>query len=201
MRRRRFAASSPFALAVRYSSRNPRHSFSPVLLGSFGELDRPYFFCTVYLARLDVSGSVRFMLDTGADTTMLGNADAKRLGIGSERTGPSRLLHGLGGSAIVHDERALLVFSGDNGTQYAHDIDLAILDPEGDPTPSLLPCEGQAPRAPRLRARSQRLRQLAVGLQPARTALGSRGRSMRSILNRAVAFEHRRNLIEMGMPN
>ena len=69
---------------------------------------------------------------------MLGNSDAKRLGIASERLGPSRLLHGLGGSAIVHDERASLVFSGDNGTQYAHDVDLAVLDPEGDAIPSLI---------------------------------------------------------------
>jgi len=110
--------------------------------GRFGDTSgRPFFEGRLYLPRLNISGDVSFLLDTGADSSMLMPGDTKRLGITfSDLQGDTECV-GVGGTVHYFVERALLVFSDPGKALYVYELpNLGIMpdDPQLDNVHSLL---------------------------------------------------------------
>jgi hypothetical protein len=102
----------------------------------------PTLDCYVDIKILKVSGVVPFLIDTGADCTVLMPADATRLKIDFdelERHGSKRKSFGVGGEVEDYLVPAALVVS-DNGMAHAYKIALRVAKPipETDELPSLL---------------------------------------------------------------
>ena len=66
---------------------------------------RPYVVATVVLPRLNLCGNVQFMLDTGADLSLLSPADAMRMGYQHDDM-PIVRLSGWGGKVDIAIEEA-----------------------------------------------------------------------------------------------
>lgn len=102
-----------------------------MIRGRFGNTtSRPYIEGRLSLPRFGKHSNISFLIDTGADTTVLAPTDAKKLGINY-----AKLLHpqesvGIGGTNRCFHEEALVAFSGDNGVLFVHKIQLAILEPK-----------------------------------------------------------------------
>jgi hypothetical protein len=102
-----------------------------MIRGRFGNTtSRPYIEGRISLPRLGKHSNISFLIDTGADTTVLSPIDAKKLGINY-----SKLLHpedsvGIGGTNRCFREDALVAFAGDNRVLFVHKIRLAILEPK-----------------------------------------------------------------------
>ena len=94
----------------------------------------------MYLPRLSIEGDISFLMDTGADSSILMPGDAKKLGIDFGTLNGDRVCGGIGGSVHCYLEPALLAFS-DLGVAvhvYQQDIDIMHHDPEMEDVPSLL---------------------------------------------------------------
>ena len=111
-----------------------------MILGRFGDTSgRPYVTAHVELLRLGVEGEISFLVDTGADSTVIMPLDAKRLGIEySELSDPADSF-GVGGKSSDYLEPGMVAFGDDNGL-YGYHLGLIIMKPkEGiNSTPSLL---------------------------------------------------------------
>jgi predicted aspartyl protease len=111
-----------------------------MLLGRFGDTSgRPYIEARIYLPRLGLSGDISFLIDTGADTSLLTPGDSIRLGVDeSNLSGDSECL-GVGGVGHNFVERAVIVFA-DTTSLYVYQVDLDV-SPQGavpEHVPSLL---------------------------------------------------------------
>ena len=112
-----------------------------MITGRFGDTSgRPFIEARLYLPRLNLSGDVSFLLDTGADASILMPADAKRLGLPFNQLEGDNECGGLGGTVHCFVERALLVFSDPKKALYAYELDIDIMhdDPQMEDVPSIV---------------------------------------------------------------
>lgn len=98
----------------------------------------------IYLPRLGISGSVDFLIDTGADRTALHPWDIDNLGISYRRLRRSTLTYagGIGGELGYYRESGIVVFRESQSQTRAYELDFHISErtnaPELDDLPSLL---------------------------------------------------------------
>ena len=112
-----------------------------MITGSFGEgSGRPLIEGKIIPPRLAVEGDVSFLMDTGADTSVLMPSDAKNLGVQYNLLEGDRECGGIGGTVHSFIERAILVFFHPNRTLYGYDLEIDIMpyDAEMEEVPSLL---------------------------------------------------------------
>ncbi len=82
-----------------------------MIAGWFGEMSgRAYIEGRVLIPRLRWSGAVTWVVDTGADQSMLGPEDALRIGVDPGRLIEGAPSFGVGGSLATYAEPALLLF-------------------------------------------------------------------------------------------
>ena len=97
--------------------------------GRFGDTSgRPYVEAQVILPRLNISSGVSFIVDTGADRTVLMPLDAVRMGIDYRKLQRAGSLFGVGGACKSFSEPALIVFSENNRRLFLYDIKIAIIE-------------------------------------------------------------------------
>lgn len=98
--------------------------------GQFEELTgRPFMDGYVEFPRLGIQGRVFFLLDTGADNTVLMPADAAGMDMPYGALAPAQeTAHGIGGEARYHREPALLLFPNEDSL-YLYDFDLEVAEP------------------------------------------------------------------------
>ena len=115
-----------------------------MLRGRFGDSSgRPYISAWVNSPSLGLVGHVSFLVDSGADATVLMPADARKIGFDfatARKTGRS---HGIGGSAATSGLDAFLLFyDREDQCLYGYDTGrLAVIHPAGtvmERAPSLL---------------------------------------------------------------
>src|SRR5258708_14388961 len=108
-----------------------------MIAGRFGSTTgRPYIEGRLYLPRLQVSGNISFLVDTGADQSMLMPADSVRLRVPFDRlTGDSETF-GIGGSVHSYVEEAIVIFSDPNVALHGYNIQLDIMAPD----PAMMDC-------------------------------------------------------------
>ena len=112
-----------------------------MIIGSFGEgSGRPLIEGKIILPRLAIEGDVSFLMDTGADTSVLMPSDAKNLGVPYNLLEGHRECGGIGGTVHSFIERAILVFADPARTLYGYDLEMDIMpyDAEREEFPSLL---------------------------------------------------------------
>jgi predicted aspartyl protease len=112
-----------------------------MITGRFGDTSgRPFVEGRLFLPRLGISGDVSFLLDTGADSSILMPGDARRLGVDFSRLSGSRDCVGIGGIASCFVEPALMVFNDPGVALYVYELDLDIMrdDPNIQDVHSLL---------------------------------------------------------------
>jgi hypothetical protein len=88
-----------------------------MLTGRFGAASgRPYIEGRIHFPRLKVHGDVSFLLDTGADHSVLMPSDAIRLNVPFDNLRGDMPATGVGGEMHFYQESALLVFSDPGST-------------------------------------------------------------------------------------
>ncbi len=99
-----------------------------MLRGRFGGTSgRPYLEARLILPRLSMRGNVSFLVDTGADASVLMPDDAHRLGVDHSRLTGRQEYAGIGGATQSFVEPALIVFSEPGRNLYVYSLDLAIM--------------------------------------------------------------------------
>jgi hypothetical protein len=112
-----------------------------MLAGRFGgTTGRPYIEAFVWIPSLRVRGAVSFLVDTGADSTVLMQLDAIRLNIDYASLTETRINTGIGGNSTDWIVPATILFSEPRVKIYGYDITLTIVHPkpELETCPSLL---------------------------------------------------------------
>lgn len=113
-----------------------------MLRGRFGGTSkRPYLEGRLYIPRLSLWSEISFLVDTGADSTVLMPADGAKMGIDYSALTKSRVpAVGIGGQSYNYTEEAWVVFSDPDQALYCYHVDLDILNPipELMDAPSLL---------------------------------------------------------------
>ena len=113
-----------------------------MLRGRFGNTSgQPYIPARVYIPRLGLLGNISFLLDTGAESTVLMPADAQTLGVDYDVLGNPAASVGIGGTVDVFQEPARLAFAENGGFMYGYEVNLLIYpgpDSESMTFPSLL---------------------------------------------------------------
>lgn len=94
----------------------------------------------IILPRLAIEGDVSFLMDTGADTSVLMPGDARNLGVPYHLLEGDRECGGIGGTVHSFVERAILVFAHPARTLYGYDLEIDIMPyaPDMEEVPSLL---------------------------------------------------------------
>mgnify|MGYP001396375281 CR=1 FL=1 len=111
-----------------------------MLHGRFGKTTTaPYLEAHVAFPRLGLRGLVSFLVDTGADGTVLMPADSSNLGVRFGSLDNPSIAYGVGGAAKAFNERAVLAFT-DNRHVYSYVVDMEHLAPttRSQQLPSLL---------------------------------------------------------------
>lgn len=112
-----------------------------MLIGRFGDTTgRPYLEGRLIIPRLEVTGEISFLVDTGADQSLLSPLDGQRLRLDYSRLGNEGESIGMGGIVQNFQEQAFLTFSDAGRTLYAYAVNIAIATPSPDimDLPSLL---------------------------------------------------------------
>ena len=98
-----------------------------MLRGRFGDTSgRPYIEGRLILTRLGIAGDVSFLVDTGADNSLLMPLDGVRLGIDYSALSGSVQCIGIGGLTNHYIEPATLVFAEPGLNLYLYMIQLQI---------------------------------------------------------------------------
>ena len=100
-----------------------------MIVGEFDERGRSYVKGVVHIPRLNVTGQIRFRLDTGADVTCLHPRDGRILRIPFDELEGDVGIRGVGGRSPYYAERAL-VFFNDSGAAAVYDLPLLIAKPD-----------------------------------------------------------------------
>jgi hypothetical protein len=111
-----------------------------MLQGRFGNTTgSPYLEGRIFFPRLGLRGLVSFLVDTGADGSVLMPADSKKLGVNFRSLRNPTTSQGLGGDAKGFTERTFLSFS-DNRYVYSYllDVEIAASTRHNQRFPSLL---------------------------------------------------------------
>ena len=94
-----------------------------MLRGKFSEpTGRPYIRGRLILPRLNLQGDVGFLVDTGADFSVLHPTDGVDLGINFSALGGRSEGMGVGGSVPYFSEHALLVFAERRAGLHVYDL-------------------------------------------------------------------------------
>src|SRR5258708_2234518 len=112
-----------------------------MLYGRYGGTSHaPYMEAQIVIPRLGIKGGISFLLDTGADSSVLMPADAFKLNIPFDKLIGDQEVVGVGGLVHCYEERAILVFADSKETLYAYDLSIGIMqdDPLLQGLPSLL---------------------------------------------------------------
>src|SRR5437016_5956007 len=88
----------------------------------------PYLEARVAFPRLNVRGLVSFLVDTGADGTVLMPADSRKLGIDFRNLRNQTITEGIGGAAKGFNESAILSFT-DRRYVYSYLVKIEIAAP------------------------------------------------------------------------
>src|SRR3954452_24025110 len=110
-----------------------------MILGRFGNTSgRPYLAAYIVIPGLNVSGSVSFLVDTGADGTVLMPTDSIRLGVDFSRLSNPVTTFGVGGASVDFGTRAVLLVS--DNVLYGFEVNLTVMQvrPELMTAPSLM---------------------------------------------------------------
>jgi predicted aspartyl protease len=105
--------------------------------GWFGFESRPFIELTVRLTRLDLEVSAAFLVDTGADSTLLSGREWRRAGVErSTLKAPSQTIAGFGGFVDLSLEPAVLVLRHADGSEdlLSIDIEMGAEQPAGIPS-------------------------------------------------------------------
>src|SRR4030042_48768 len=101
-----------------------------MLRGRFGDTSgRPFIEGRLILPSLNINGDISFLVDTGADRSLLHPDDGIRLGIDYTKLTGNAESVGIGGICHYFVEPALIVFSEPKRFLYVHIIDLALCPP------------------------------------------------------------------------
>ncbi len=96
--------------------------------GRFGNTSgRPYLEALVILPRLKIEAGVSFIVDTGADQTVLMPTDAIAAGVNYRKLIQENIVSGVGGSLKCFAERAILIVSDDKKL-FAYVTDILIAE-------------------------------------------------------------------------
>jgi predicted aspartyl protease len=98
--------------------------------GRFGNTSRrPYVEALVIIPRLDITSGVSFLVDTGADQTVLMPTDAVRMGIKYRSLHAAQTLSGIGGKCKSFRESAAIIFYDESNTRLVeYDIQIWIAE-------------------------------------------------------------------------
>ena len=112
-----------------------------MLDGRFGDTSgRPYVEGRVYFPRFDLEGDVSFLVDTGADASLLNPGDVVRIGVNIDLLEGSAESVGLGGAIQCFVEAVWVIFTTIDGTIhiYSSSMEIAPVQPDTLDLPSLL---------------------------------------------------------------
>jgi hypothetical protein len=110
-----------------------------VLRGRFGDTTgRPYIEGRVYFPRFAVHGDVSFLVDTGADASLLSPTDVYQMRLDLGAIARTSEAQGVGGIVRSLVEPAVVVFSAPAEAIWAYRLDLEILPPEPGDTGAVL---------------------------------------------------------------
>ena len=84
-----------------------------VIRGRFDQQGRPYVQGWLILPRLNIQGDIEFLVDTGADSTIIHPSDGQRLRMPFEELQSEISSVGIGGSQPYFTEDAVLLFEDD----------------------------------------------------------------------------------------
>lgn len=106
--------------------------FRGTFAGPHGE---PRLSVTVIISRLGISRSVAFLVDTGADFTVLSPKTAIDIGINYNQLSKPKPVFGIAGEQGCHREKAMIVVAGPDSHTVEHPICIGILVPPDEPDP------------------------------------------------------------------
>lgn len=113
-----------------------------MLRGRFGDTSgRPYVEGRLLFPRLALAANISFLVDTGADTSLLMPGDGTRMGLDYSLLAGDNEAVGVGGLTHNFTENALLAFLESRRTLYVYAIQLDVAPPTPDvpvDIPSLL---------------------------------------------------------------
>ena len=112
-----------------------------MLRGRFGNTTgRPYLEGRLSIPRLKLNADISFIVDTGADNSLLMPLDALRIGIDYSQLQGHQESVGIGGISVNYIEPALLAFREARRNLHVYSIDLEICAPSPEimDVPSLL---------------------------------------------------------------
>ncbi|MHB8376813.1 MAG: hypothetical protein ACYDEB_07640 [Dehalococcoidia bacterium] len=111
-----------------------------MLRGRFGNTTgRPYIEGRLLLPRLALRSEISFCVDTGADRTILLPSDSMRMNLDFSRLGNRAAAVGIGGTAAMFDEEAVIAFADKLAVYvYRLRIKIAANQPSIRDLPSLL---------------------------------------------------------------
>ena len=101
-----------------------------MISGRFTDDGLPYMDGFVTLLRLGVSGRVRFLVDTGSDTTILHPDAAADLGCPFDLLDNPAEFISAGGVLLYYTEPAVLSFDDGNGGTWEFEISISIAKPD-----------------------------------------------------------------------
>lgn len=96
--------------------------------GYFMDDGRPYVECHLYLPRFELGGWVHFLIDTGADTTILHPDDGIDLRCPFDALGNPAEFVGVGGTLLYYMEPAVLTL-GEGAEAAEFDLQISIAKP------------------------------------------------------------------------
>lgn len=104
-----------------------------MILGRFGDTSkRPYVEGRLSLPSQRLNTNISFVLDTGADRTVLMPMDGTKMGIDYDKLTRECSSRGVGGFAKNYLDAAIIAFRDVDGTIYSYKIDLMIAAPTND---------------------------------------------------------------------
>lgn len=112
-----------------------------MLQGRFGNTSgRPYFEGRISIPQFEIVGDVSFLMDTGADTTVLMPVDSGRLGIDFNQLATTTDSLGIGGLSKQYLEPVILAFTDPGVCLHVYDFSILIAaaTPHNKNIPSLL---------------------------------------------------------------
>ena len=100
------------------------------IVGRYGNTSHaPYVDAHVLLPSLRLQGGISFLIDTGADTTVMAEVDANRLGIDYSKLPNATQCFGIGGVSRDYVEPAVLLLA-DGAVLHFYRIKLTIKSPD-----------------------------------------------------------------------